>query len=82
LLFTKYKKKLFFILSVLCRFVHENCRFFDVSEIAGTGGSLLLIFICFSENQNQWFFDFENLKEPITVNYFKVQITAQHWFEP
>jgi hypothetical protein len=68
LLFTKYQKKLLFTLSVLCRFLHENCRFFDVSEIAGTGGSLLLILFIYlflySKNQNQWFFDFENLKEP------------------
>jgi hypothetical protein len=34
---------LLFTLSILCRFLHENCPFFDVSEIAGTGGSLLLI---------------------------------------
>jgi hypothetical protein len=35
---------------VLCRFFHENCRFFDVAEIPVTGGSLILKIV---KNQNR-----------------------------
>jgi hypothetical protein len=63
-IFDNFKKPTFLTTSSLPVF-HKNCQFFDVSEITGTSGYLILIF--FSKNRNQQFFDSENFKELLVI---------------
>jgi hypothetical protein len=69
-------------LPLYCQFFHENHGFFQVLEIPATDNSLILIF-CFQRiKRSSDSLILKQLKKLGIGGSLKIQIPAQHWFNP
>jgi hypothetical protein len=64
-----------------CQFFHENHKFFLVLEITATEDSLVLIFF-FQRTKTSDSLNLKTSKNLGTGGSLKIQIPAQHWFNP